>query len=85
MDLSKLTPAPWKVDCVLEESCPSHWCVPIIGPNGGMAGHVYGNESRMSNAHFIALARNAFDGDPEALAWWEANRNRREHIEGEDK
>ncbi len=26
------------------------------------------------NAEFIVLARNAFAGDPEALAWWEANR-----------
>lgn len=26
---------------------------------------------------FWLLARNAFDGDPEALAWWEANRQKR--------
>ncbi len=26
---------------------------------------------------FIAMARNAFDGDPAALEWWEANRRRR--------
>jgi hypothetical protein len=30
-----------------------------------------------TNALFFALARNAFDGDPEALAWWEANRRKR--------
>lgn len=30
------------------------------------------------DAVFICLARNAFDGDPEALAWWETNRKRLE-------
>ena len=29
------------------------------------------------DARFFALARNAFAGDPESLAWWEANRERR--------
>jgi len=31
-------------------------------------------ETEQANADFIVVARNAFAGDPEALAWWEKNR-----------
>ena len=29
---------------------------------------------------FAVLASQAFDGDPEASAWWEANRKKRDHA-----
>ena len=36
-----------------------------------------------TDSAFCALARNAFDGDPEALAWWEANRKKRDQSSKE--
>lgn len=60
IDLSKLEPAPWEVDGRGLRYYPKR-----------------GGVSPVNNfAEFAALARNAFDGDPEALAWWEANRKR---------
>jgi hypothetical protein len=64
LDLSKLTPAPW-----------TYYPGGVYGPEPDevdVACCAQGN----TDAEFIALARNAFDGDPEALAWWEANRRR---------
>ncbi len=80
MDLSKLSPAPWKrgdkttqvdagdvhADGVRVAQCWTSSFAPPV-------------DEAAANAEFIAIARNAFDGDPEALAWWEANRRRREN------
>lgn len=47
-------------------------------PHDSPHGHEYSQERRDADGAFFALARNAFDGDLEALAWWEANRRRAE-------
>lgn len=61
MDIEKLTPAPW---------FESHGKLCRNGDLGGVSPVTLDKNHR----EFIALARNAFAGDPEALAWWEANR-----------
>lgn len=68
--LSDLTPEPWEargegICCGLYKE-PEHYL--IFNPDGTWA-----------DTQFCALARNAFAGDPEALAWWEANRKHREN------
>lgn len=77
MNLEKLTPAPWhyKVsDCAYPHS--------VFGPSScdgsstSVAHSVWTHDRAPTDMAFIALARNAFAGDPEALAWWEANRVR---------
>lgn len=65
MDLSKLTPEPWVADYIRIFGKDRHHVATCRGKN------------EHADAEFIALARNAFAGDPEALAWWEANRKRR--------
>jgi len=75
-DLSKLAPAPWAVKADHEHGglfVASLEGFPILlpesdGPDG------------LAALELAALARNAFAGDPEALAWWEANRVK--HVEG---
>ena len=67
MDLSKLSPAPW-VNCGTEL---------FFGRQ--RQGTRHQQILKEADAEFCALARNAFDGDPEALTWWEANRKRREN------
>ena len=71
LDLSKLSPAPW-VNCGTELF---FW--------RQRQGTRHQQISKEADAEFIALARNAFDGDPEALAWWEANRKRRDQSSKE--
>lgn len=89
IDLTKLTPAPWwserrfsneceivpRIKCARDKNRECGWIADLIGAP------YLGYESTLANAEFIALARNAFDGDPEALAWWEENRVKREHVE----
>ena len=77
IDLSKITPAPWICGRVARDEEPDT-C--IIGAHGVFFARVVGSPGRPAehDATFIALARNAFDGDPDALAWWEANRK---HVE----
>ena len=82
LDLEKLSPAPWTwvkhfPDChvledgsgevVLDDGSASSEYTPRIDAGG-------------DDANFICLARAAFDGDPEALTWWEANRRKRDHA-----
>ena len=80
LDLTKLTPAPWQTAGLNvigkgrktrrgEEPCTIAACC-----NGPFAPE---RETAVANRDFIILARAAFSGDPEALAWWEANRVRR--------
>ncbi len=45
-----------------------------IEDNSDEDGPHYNDRIGEANLAFAALARNAFLGDPEALAWWEANR-----------
>lgn len=74
MNVAGMTPAPWVVD--------DTWLVHgrDVWPNGTarvtveLAG--FGKFDRREDAEFAALARAAFDGDEEALAWWEANRKK---------
>jgi hypothetical protein len=48
-----------------------------IENNSDEDGPHYNDNIGEANLGFVALARNAFDGDPIALAWWEANRTKR--------
>lgn len=73
MDLSKLTPAPWHAEPV-----DGIWDVTNGPANDARERYSVLEDMTQNNAEFIALARNAFDGDPEALAWWEENRRKRE-------
>ena len=74
LDLSKLTPAPWEADGYggTEDS----WDIghPCLDKQGREDFLYRGHEMTKADAEFCALARNAFAGDPEALAWWEENR-----------
>lgn len=69
MDLSKLTPAPWEV-----RKDDDSGTLFIPRPNGFPM--LLEEQDDPVPLEFAALARNAFDGDPDALAWWEANRKR---------
>ena len=94
LDLSKLTPAPWKR--VMLTVCPEVM-IDRQSEEVGVTEESYEDsgtftdlrkyicrcectkgkyEIEEANCEFIALARNAFDGDPEALAWWEENRRK---------
>ena len=76
MDVGKLTPAPWG------NSTSGDY---VFGPTGyPLLLAEDSNDEGEAACAFAALARNAFDGDPEALAWWEANRKRRENVETQD-
>lgn len=82
LDLKKLTPAPWEAnqdgyDGAWQVVSSDRWTFIGVGhhPQSGRATDK--DEHEAADAAFIAMARNAFDGDPEALAWWEANRRRR--------
>ncbi len=75
IDLSKLSPAPW-----------------FVNPRTGDLCHGDPNDDRDNYPiddpdadEFVALARNAFAGDPEALAWWEANRVKAREAKESDK
>ena len=87
VDLSKLTPAPWRTSGSKSYVLPSHgepYKIAQLGGSPSSPGLIArDDESLAHDAEFIALARNAFDGDPEALAWWEMNRKRREESKQE--
>ena len=68
IDLDKLTPAPW-TPCRHMQSASSN-AFSLLAPDGKS----FCNSK--TDMEFAALARRAFDGDPEALAWWEANRKK---------
>ena len=75
VDLNKLTAAPWAIGCGgWRVGAWKNNCKVICDTGTSKASR---NEENAANAAFIALARNAFDGDPEALAWWEENRRKR--------
>lgn len=78
-DMSKLTPAPWVYNGAIAVWTPEtgDGQEKFIAATGGSFDE-WQAEGKEANAAFIALARNAFDGDPEALAWWETNRRRRD-------
>lgn len=77
MDLEKLTPAPWEVDGYNSDEDTWELGHPCVDKNGRDDFLVRGSDMKKADAEFCAMARNAFDGDPEALAWWEKNRRRR--------
>ncbi len=77
MDVSKLTPAPWHTGgTTFRPSGPKKnvWTAPEPGMQSGQ---MVAENATPTDAEFIAMARNAFDGDIEALAWWNANRVKR--------
>lgn len=69
MDLSKLTPAPWRWERRFSNGCeivPRIKCTPSEKRECGWIADLFGApylgyESTLVNAEFIALARNAFD------------------------
>lgn len=66
IDLDMLDAPPWTIQGDV-----------LVGPTGFPMLLAEDDTSHpMAALRFAALARNAFDGDPEALAWWEANRKR---------
>ncbi len=71
MDLTELAPAPWSV---LYDAASGSWW--IGHPNGGpmLLCEDDKDPACVAAMYFAALVRNAFAGNPEALAWWEANR-----------
>lgn len=77
MDLTNLSPAPWRA--VNDPDAPGWHVATVSGYPVLLAEE--DTESGHASVVFAAMARNAFDGDPAALAWWEANR--RKNIEKE--
>lgn len=67
MDTSKLSP--WEVKPVFDGDKADAW--ELFSGDTPIGFFEYPED-----AAFIALAKKAFDGDPEALEWWEANRRR---------
>ncbi len=70
-DLTQLSPAPWEAKDWRVCSFPIKGIAVVCDTANNQASR---NDENKANAAFIAMARNAFAGDPEALAWWEANR-----------
>ena len=68
MNIDKLSPAPWTEGehGIVDGNGESVYC------QTGRARDDFGDD----DLEFVLLARNAFDGDQEALAWWEENRKR---------
>ena len=60
-------------------SAPASDFVAVVKPSGFPI--LLSEEDNLTDLQFAALARNAFAGDPEALAWWEANRVKPENVE----
>lgn len=88
IDLSNLTPAPWErfeedQAQVFEGERLYRYGVWNINQHPIVCMSPVQSELRgdATDMDFIAIARNAFDGDPDALAWWEANRRRTENVE----
>ena len=93
MDLSKLTPAPWRSERRYSNGCeivPRIHCAPTkereCGWIADLVGAPYlGYESTLTNAEFIALARNAFEYDPAVrkalLEYIEADKWYKENVE----
>ena len=79
IDLSKLSPAPWCVcvvdndDCLRAATADDRTYVGDAKGFPELLPKTDDEEGRASVA-FAVMARNAFDGDTAALAWWEANR-----------
>lgn len=73
IDLTKLTAAPWEV----HDGGPNHSICAVTGENTcGPLFERWDGSGDTTDAEFTCLARNAFAGDLEALAWWEANRSK---------
>lgn len=76
MDLSNLTPAPWElVNGAIITSRDGELYTALISfypPADPQPRH----PNQETDLKFIALARNAFDGDSKAFAWWEENRRK---------
>ncbi len=72
LDLNDLAPAPWT----------SQWQMGGNGHNLRCEKGLVGKLFHMADLEFVALARNAFAGDPEALVWWEENRVKKESQGG---
>lgn len=77
MDLTKLTPGKWEA---VEKRDKAEWQGGWdVAPLNVVDGEYECGLLKKDDAEFIALAHNAFAGDAESLAWWEANRVK--HIE----
>lgn len=75
MNLEKLTPVEkWEPD--FEDGSIEGILTMVPHANVNTINRL-GEEYSRADLEFIWLARQAFDGDPEAFAWWEANRRRR--------
>ena len=83
IDLSKLSPAPWWADNRGRSIDEFHHVVidrdgkilfDTLNSDAAKKGVSRWDEQGRIDLEFVALARNAFAGDPEAKAWWEANR-----------
>ena len=79
IDVTKLTPAPWIMEArqpgdkrILIEQRHDSWHRFMCEVDCDDCD----TETAIANAQFIELSRNAFAGNPEALAWWEANRTK---------
>jgi hypothetical protein len=79
MDLTRLTPAPCEADDTHLVSGRGVWPDGRARTLRETAGFAKFNQA--ADAEFAALAWNAFAGDPEALAWWEANRVHPQEIQ----
>lgn len=85
IDLTKLTPAPFEVVPIDGKSIEAAFTgtqalvVQTVDHEDGKHVAFFFSDSP-TDAAFFAMTRNAFAGDPEALAWWEANRNRMANV-----
>jgi hypothetical protein len=89
-NLDLLTAAPWQKCGAHDGACPCLllWSrtadVAILSGITEKTPHFeegVSEEAAQTNLAFAAIARNAFDGDPEALAWWEAHRVKAINVE----
>jgi hypothetical protein len=85
MDLSKLSrlsAAPWTHHDDGEITAGNGGCIAQIQYHGNTNTVARTGEAfNSADGDFIVLARAAFAGDPEALAWWEANRVHPQEIQ----
>ena len=84
MDFTKLALGPWKRCSASGGKCPCGliWSVPAdrVVATVEISDDGFDRDAACANAEFIVMARNAFDGDQEALTWWEANRTRQGEL-----
>ncbi len=78
IDLSRLTPAPWEIKAI--PGIPNAIYIPKSGGFPMLLPEDDDSPEDVTALQFAALARNAFAGNPEAMAWWEQNRTRRENA-----